>query len=196
MSTPEITAEAFFGEVRKNWGWLLAFGAVSLVLGVIGLGYCFALTLVGVYFFGWLMVIAGAVEFFQAFKCRGWKSVIWQLLISVLHVGAGIIVIVDPLLASSVLTLFLAAAILVSGVARIWVALQHRDHKGWGWMLFGGAVAVGLGALIALDWPGSSFFVIGLFIAIELIVSGWSLILLALAARASGGSSTPISQPA
>ena len=196
MSNPAITPEAFFGEVRKNWGWLLALGAVSLALGFVGLGYCFALTLVGVYFFGWLMVIAGAVEFFQAFKCRGWKSVIWQLLISVLHVGAGIIVIVDPLLASSVLTLFLAAAILVSGVARIWVALQHRDHKGWGWMLFGGAVAVGLGALIALDWPGSSFFVIGLFIAIELIVSGWSLILLALAARASGGSSTPISQPA
>ena len=196
MSNPAITPEAIFGEVRKNWGWLLALGIVSVVLGLVGLGYCFALTLVGVEFFGWLMVIIGAVELFQAFKCRGWKSVLWQLLISVLHVGAGIVVILDPLLASSVLTLFLAAAILIAGAARIWVALQHRDHKGWGWMLFGGAVAVALGALIAVDWPGSSFLVIGLFIAIELIVNGWAMILLALAARAAGGSSSPTDQPA
>lgn len=196
MSNPAITPEALFGEVRKNWGWLLALGAVSLVLGVVGLGYCLALTLAGVYFLGWLMVIAGAVELFQAFKCRGWKSVAWQLLISTLHVGAGIVVIVDPLLASSILTLFLAAAILVSGAARIWVALQHRDHRGWGWMLFSGAVAVALGALIAVDWPGSSFLVIGLFIAVELILNGWAMILLALAARAAGGSATPTDQPA
>jgi len=196
MSNPVITPEAFFGEVRKNWGWLVALGVVSLVLGIVGLGYCFALTLVGVYFFGWLMVIAGAVELFQAFKCRGWKSILWQLLISVLHVGAGIIVIVDPLLASSVLTLFLAAAVFVVGAARIWVALQHRDHKGWGWMLFGGAVAVALGAMIAAEWPASSFFVIGLFIAIELVVNGWAMILLALAARTVGGPGTPTDQPA
>jgi len=50
----------------------------------------------------------------------------------------------------------------------------------------GGIAAIVLGALIAADWPGSSFFVIGLFIAIELIVNGWTMIALALAARAAG----------
>ena len=31
MSNPAtaITPEAFFGEVRKNWGWLLALGVVQ-----------------------------------------------------------------------------------------------------------------------------------------------------------------------
>ena len=196
MSNPTITPEAIFGEVRKNWGWLLALGIVSVVLGLVGLGYCFALTLVGVEFFGWLMVIIGAVELFQAFKCRGWKSIFWQLIISVVHVAAGIVVIMDPLLASSVLTLFLAAAIFVAGASRIWVALNHRDHRGWGWMLFGGVVAVVLGAMIAVQWPGSSFFVIGLFIAIELVVNGWAMILLALAARGVDGPGSATHQSA
>jgi uncharacterized membrane protein HdeD (DUF308 family) len=196
MPTPAITPEALFGEVRKNWGWLLALGLVSLVLGFVGRGYCLALTLIGVEVFGWLLLIAGVVEIFQVFKCRGWKSIGWQLIISAVHIVAGIVVVMDPLLASSFFTLFLAAAIFVAGAARIWVALHHRDHKGWGWMLFGGAVAVGLGAMIAVEWPGSSFFVIGMFIAIELVFNGWAMVLLALAARSGSGPGTPADQPA
>ena len=111
MTNPVITPEALFGEVRKNWGWLLGFGVVSLVLGVVGLGYSVALTFVGVEFFGWLMVITGAVELFQASKCRGWKSIVGQLLIAALHLAAGVLVISQPLVAGGVLTLFLAAAI-------------------------------------------------------------------------------------
>lgn len=186
MTNPVITPEALFGEVRKNWGWLLGFGLVSLVLGVVGLGYSVTLTVVGVEFFGWLLVITGAVELFQAAKCRGWKSIVGQLLIAAVHVVAGLLVVSQPVVAGGVLTLFLAAAIFVGGAARIWVALHHRDHKGWFWVLLGGAVAVALGAMIALEWPASSAFVIGLFIAIELVVNGWVLILLALAARSAG----------
>jgi uncharacterized membrane protein HdeD (DUF308 family) len=37
--------------------------------------------------------------------------------------------------------------------------------------------------LIFSEWPVSGIWVIGLFIAIELIVHGWSLVALALAAR-------------
>jgi len=193
---PSLTPDLLFGEVRKNWGWLLALGIGSLVLGSVGLGYAFAFTLAGVLFFGWLLTVSGAVELFQAFKCRGWKSRLWQLLIAGLHIAAGVIVIVDPLLASSLLTLFLAVSFLIGGASRVIVALHHRDHRGWGWLAFGGALAVALGAMIAARWPASSFFVIGLFIAIELIVNGWGLVVLALAARASGAGPRPSEQPA
>lgn len=185
MSARAPAIEAL-GELRKNWGWLLVLGLVSLALGIVGLGYCFALTLAGVLVFGWLILITGAVEVVQAFKCRGWKSVLWQLFIALLHVLAGIVVISDPLLASWIFTLFLAVAILVGGATRIVVAFQHRDHAGWPWLLVGGAVSVALGAMIAAGWPGTSFFLIGLFIAVELIANGVGLVTLALAARSAG----------
>jgi uncharacterized membrane protein HdeD (DUF308 family) len=181
------TAEQIFGEVRRNWGWLLALGVLSIVLGTIGLGTVFALTLAGVLVFGWLILIGGGIELVQAFKCHGWQSRLWQLVVAALHVAAGILILADPLLASGVITLFLGAAILAGGVVRILVAFQHRDHAGWGWLVFSGVVSLVLGAMILSRWPASSFFVIGLFIAIELIFNGWSLVTLALAARAASG---------
>ena len=200
MSTPagmpSLTPEVLFGEVRRNWGWLLALGVGSLILGTIGLGYLAAFTLVGVLFFGWLLFIGGAVELFQVFTCRGWKSRLLQLGIAAIHLAAGLVVIVDPMLASSFLTLLLAVLFVAGDISRIAVALHHRDHKGWGWVAFAGALAVLLGGMIALRWPESSFFVIGLFIAIELIVNGWGLVILALAARSSGGGPRAAGQPA
>lgn len=192
---PTISPEALFGEARKNWGWLLALGIGSLILGSIGLGSCFALTLAGVMLFGWLIAITGIVELVQVFKCRGWKSRLWQIAVAALHIVAGGAVIADPVLASGVFTLLLAFAILAGGAARIVVALHHRGQPGWSWMLVGGLAGVALGAMIAVRWPASSFFVIGLFIAIELIVNGWTMVVLALAARSGGASAAP-RQPA
>jgi uncharacterized membrane protein HdeD (DUF308 family) len=103
--------------------------------------------------------------------------------VAALHVVAGLLIIADPLLASSIITLYLGIVILAAGIVRIIVAFQHRDHGGWGWLLFSGALSIVLGVMILSRWPASSFFVIGLFIAIELIFNGWSLVTLALAAR-------------
>jgi len=96
-----LNPETLFGELQANWGWLLALGIGSLLLGMVGLGSCFAFTLAGVLVFGWLILIAGFVELIQVFKCRGWKSRIWQLVLAVLHILAGGVVIADPLLASA-----------------------------------------------------------------------------------------------
>jgi uncharacterized membrane protein HdeD (DUF308 family) len=174
-----------FGDLHKNWGWLLAVGILSLVLGTIGLGRVFLLTLVGVLFYGWLFLILGAVQLVQLFQCRGWKSVMWHGFVAVLYVLAGLSVIENPALASSLLTLVLGGFILANGVLRTFVGFQHRDIGGWIWAVLGGVISIVLGLLILGHWPATSFYVIGLFIAIELIVNGWTLVVLALAARAA-----------
>lgn len=196
MSTPTPPAAAgFFGDLHRNWGWLLAFGILAIALGTLGLGRAFVLTLVGVVFYGWLILIEGVIQGAQSFQCAGWKSRIGHWLVALFHVLAGLVLIMDPVLASGVLTLFLAAAIAASGCARIVLALQHRDHAGWVWALLGGVVAVALGLMIAARWPASSFFVIGIFIAVELIMNGWAMVAVALAARRSRAGPA-LSQPA
>jgi uncharacterized membrane protein HdeD (DUF308 family) len=190
MTTSAAPAAAdLFGDLRQKWGWLLAMGIVAIALGTFGLGRAFALTLVGVLFYGWLILISGVLQAVQSFQCRGWRSVSWHGLVAALHVLAGIVVIRNPLLASEVLTLLLAGAILATGVARIALAFQHRDHGAWVWPLLGGGVSVALGLLIAAGWPATSFAVIGIFIAIELLVNGWTMVVLALAARRAGAGS-------
>ncbi len=184
VSTPGAArAVALFGDIQKNWAWLLALGILSIVLGTVGLGCAFTLTLAGVLLFGWLILIEGGIQLFQAWQCRGWKSIVWHVIVALMHVLAGIVVIRDPLLASGLFTLFLAGAIFASGVMRIVLAFQMRESGAWLWPLLGGAISALLGVMIAAKWPASSFFVIGLFIGIELIVNGWTLVIVALAAR-------------
>jgi uncharacterized membrane protein HdeD (DUF308 family) len=176
------------GDLVHNWGWLLAQGILLVVLGTIGLGMTFWLTLATVFIFGVFLLIGGAVQIFQAFKCRGWESVLWHVLIAILYVLAGLIIMGDPLVASTLLTLLLAGALLGIGVLRLIMAFQLRGARNWGWPLIGGIAAIILGFMILTRWPVSGFWVIGLFVAIEMIFSGWSYIFIALGARELGHS--------
>jgi uncharacterized membrane protein HdeD (DUF308 family) len=49
--------------------------------------------------------------------------------------------------------------------------------------LIGGAVAIALGVMIMVEWPVSGVWVIGMFVAIEMMFAGWSQIIIALAAK-------------
>jgi uncharacterized membrane protein HdeD (DUF308 family) len=179
------TPEAVFGDMRKNWGWLLFLGILFLILGLIGLGRLFALTLAGAFFFGVLIIIGGVAQFVEALKCQGWKGVAFHVLIAVLYVVGGVFVIRDPLAASVILTWVLAAVLICVGVLRIIMALQLRSTGTWFWPLLGGIISIILGGIILAHWPLSGLFIIGLFIAIELIVNGWSYLFIALAARSA-----------
>lgn len=174
------------GDLIHNWGWLLAQGILLVVLGTIGLGMTFWLTLATVFIFGIFLVIGGVVQLFQAFKCRGWQSILWHVIIGILYVLAGVIIFGNPLMASTMLTLLLGGVLIGIGIVRLVMALQHRVLKNWIWPLIGGIAAIILGFMILAQWPISGLWVIGLFVAIEMIFSGWSYIIIALGARQMG----------
>jgi uncharacterized membrane protein HdeD (DUF308 family) len=176
------------GEVQKNWKWLLFLGIAFLILGIIGLSRAFTLTIASVYFFGFLILIGGAIQLFDSFKCKGWKGIIWHLIISIIYILVGIQIIVRPLVASTMITLVIAIGIILVGILRVVMAIQHRGLSNWGWPLFSGIVSILLGLIIAARWPVSGLFVIGLFVAIELIIHGWSYLFLALAAKGARSS--------
>ncbi len=178
--------ETILGDLKKNWGWFLALGILLVILGFIGLGMMLALTIASVLFLGVFFLIAAVAQIINAFKGKGWKSIAWHILSAILYGVAGVAVIINPLMASIFLTLVLGFSILIAGFTRIIMAFHIRGMKGWGWPLVGGIVSVLLGILIIAQWPVSGLWVIGLFVAIELIMSGWSYVFLALAARRAG----------
>ena len=96
---------------------------------------------------------------------------------------AGISIMADPLAASALFTLLLAGALVGIGVMRLIIAFQLRGAKNWFWPLIGGIAAMVLGFMILARWPVSGLWVIGLFVAIEMIFGGWAYIFIALGAR-------------
>lgn len=186
MNTKNDVIEQNMVDLNRSWGWILGFGLLLLILGFVGLGMVVGLTIVSMMFFGALLIIAGFTHIVDVFKHRYWKGVWWESLIAVLYLAGGVLVLYNPLLASTVVTAMLAGILMVIGLTRIIMAVALKDSQGWGWLLLAGLGAIILGVLIMVQWPFSALWVIGLFIAIEMIVTGWTYIFIALTIRARG----------
>ena len=183
--------DTVFGGLKRKWGWLLALGILLIVLGTLGLWMSFAMTLATVMMFGALLTFGGVFQLLNAFQLKGWKSVLWHVLIALLYIAAGIVIFTDPVFASLGLTMALAWILIAVGLLRILMAFQLRPVSGWVWPLVSGLISIALGAMILAQWPTSGFWVIGLFVAIEMVVNGWSSVFVALAARKAATAESP-----
>ncbi len=168
--------------LRKSCFWLLVLGALLIVVGLVAIGSSFIATLATVMMVGTLLMIGGAVEVVDAFLGRGWRGFWMHLLAGLLYLVLGFLLIQHPLAAAAFFTLMLAAAFFIGGLFRIVVALSERFY-GWGWVLLNGIVTLVLGILIWREWPAAAFWVIGLFVGIDMLFAGWSLVITALTIR-------------
>lgn len=185
MTGSQRVIDPIAADLQRNWGWLLGLGILFVVLGFIGLGMTVGLTLVSIIFLGALFIIAGLVQIVDVFKSHHWKGIVGHALIAVLYIMGGGLVIYDPILASAVITALIAWVLIIIGVTRLIMAIVLRHTAGWGWLLFAGLTAIVLGVLILMQWPYSALWIIGMFIAIELIVNGWTYIFMAMGMRRS-----------
>ncbi|RUU44354.1 HdeD family acid-resistance protein [Mesorhizobium sp. M6A.T.Ce.TU.002.03.1.1] len=171
------------GQTQAKWGWFVGLGVLLLILGGIAFGNLFIATVASVYVVGWLMLMAGVIEIMHALGVKTWSRFFYWLLSGLLYAVAGFFAFYNPLLASAVLTFLLAVALLASGVLRAWVGYKHRPAKGWGWLVAAGIISALAGLVIAMGWPVNSVWVLGLFLAIDLIFQGWAFIAVGLALK-------------
>lgn len=169
-------------ELRENWGWMLLFGCLTVLVGIFAILYSVVFTLVSVFWIAWLLIVAGVIEAVQAVRHRERGHLIWYLLEALLAIVVGALLLSSPVVGAVAITLLLAAYLVIAGIFRIVAALSLRLPN-WGWTLFNGILTLALGILVWGGWPATSFWVLGLFIGISLVFSGWARIVLALALR-------------
>ncbi|MGP8105437.1 MAG: HdeD family acid-resistance protein [Desulfobaccales bacterium] len=168
--------------LQKDWGWLLTLGIISIILGFLALGSSAFFTEASMIFFGLILLIIGALEVVHSFWQRHWGGFFLYLLNGIFAVVAGLIMIGNPVGSAVILTLLLAMFFIVVGLFRSIASLSMR-FPSWEWRLFDGIITLLLGILLWAQWPFSGVWAIGMFIGIYLIFSGWSSVMLALAAR-------------
>ena len=182
MSSVTINEEVF-GALHKNWGWMLSLGIFMVILGTIGLGMTVLFSEIVVMYFGFLLLFGSGVQLLQAFRAQAWKGRLWHVLIALVYLAGGIVAVTEPAVAGMTLALLMAWIFIAIGALRLVMAWQTRGTAGWLWTLLGGVLSVALGMMIINEWPQSGLWVIGLFVAIEMIFAGWSQIMIAIAAK-------------
>lgn len=169
--------------LRAKWGWIVALGVVYLLAGFVALGSVVMATVASVLVVGAMMIVAGVAEVFGAFQMKSWgKFLIWALL-GVLYIIAGFLTFDNPLFAAVLLTLFLGASLIASGVVRLFLAFSMKRESPWVWVALSGLITLLLGLLILARWPINSVYILGVFLGIDLIMAGVGWVGLGLGLR-------------
>jgi uncharacterized membrane protein HdeD (DUF308 family) len=171
--------------VREHWKAFLIEGILLVILGLAAIIVPPLASLAVTIFLGWMFLISGIAGLALTFWARGMPGFWWSLLSAVLAIGAGIILLAQPVQGTLTLTIVVGVYFLAEGVATIMYALEHRRELSgrWSWLLIAGIVDIVIAGMIIAGLPGSALWAIGLLVGINLLFGGSTLIGMALAAR-------------
>ena len=179
-----MNIESIASIVRKASGWVIVWGIVTFVCGILAivlpLTFSFGIALI----IGCLVLVAGIAHLFFAFQTRTIDGFLWQILVSVLYGVAAICLLVNPLLSVLSVTLFLAIFLLLEGIFELVLYFCLRRFRHSVWVLFDGIGTLILGILMIRQWPPASPEIIGTLIGISLMLSAISRVIFLLAVRA------------
>ena len=184
MSDVQTYSVAIPQDLAQYWGWFLAFGIALVALGVAAVARAFTVTIASMLFFGWLLVIASGVEIAQAVMVGHWAGFFHHLLAAILFGVVGLLLVTRPLISAEAVTFVMGIFFLIGGLFQL-IGSFAVSLPGWGWQALDGIITIILGALVLAQWPASGFWVIGLFIGIDLIFYGFAWIALAMGLRSA-----------
>ena len=174
-----------FDEIQScqtSWKKFMTIGVAMMVLGLLGITAAPFLTMFSMVILGALLLAGGVTQVIHSFWARKWSGLFLSLLSGLLYSVAGLICMTKPSVSAAGLTLVIGSLFIISGGFRVINSVWIRFRR-WGIACIHGAVTLGLGLLILSEWPASGIWIIGLFIGIDLFITGWFTSTLALSAR-------------
>jgi len=163
--------------------WVMILGIVMIIAGVLAVFAPAPAALATSLFFAAMFILGGAAQIAHAVATRTHDGFGWKLLSGIAMGVLGVLFAVFPVAGIASLALLVGALLLANGVCSVMLAFRLRPKKGWGWVLFDGALSIVLAALIAIGWPATSIPIIGLLTGFALISGGVWRIVLARALR-------------
>jgi uncharacterized membrane protein HdeD (DUF308 family) len=176
VETPDILA--------MHWGWAIALGCAVALLGAVAIWKANRATTLYVQFLGALAFLgAFAVLLFSVAVAGYWTEFFVHVLWAVLLGVAGLIMLLRPAVGAEAITLMLAAYFLLSGVLTIGFAASAHVDRLWIYVVEG-LINAGLGVLLLAGWPFTGLWAIGIFVGVDLFLSGCAIAAMGLGLRA------------
>ena len=143
---------AVLARLGKAWGWIVAYGVLSVLAGVVAIVWPGATLVVIAIVFALQLLISAVYQFVFVFAIpheSGWLRAlvalvaIFSLVVSVYllgHVGLTLLL----------LAILLGAYWIAQGVIELFVAMGHSEIRNRAWVVVSGVLSVGAGIIIAV----------------------------------------------
>lgn len=165
----------------------IATAVAFIVLGTVAIAAPLVAGLAVTTLVGWLLIAGGLMHGITAFRSDGVARAVWQILLGLFYVAAGLYFLAHPLIALGTLTISLACVLMIEAAMDLVAWIATRRETGSGWLLVNTAATFALATLIWLHWPSVSVWAIGTLVGVKLIVSGFSRLFRSAAGDAIGG---------
>jgi uncharacterized membrane protein HdeD (DUF308 family) len=162
-----------FSELGRHWGWVLAYGILTLLAGIAVLAWPSETLLVIAVLFGVQLIISGIFRFVGALASddlTGGTRVMLALL-GVLSIIIGLWAVRHAVLTLVALIVFLGIFWVVNGLIEIFAALSHRGMPDRGWSVLMGVLSA-IAGIIVLAYPGLTLVGLAVILGIWLLVFG------------------------
>ncbi len=171
--------------LQAHWRLFLLQGVIMILLGALAVAAPALATIAVDIYVGWLFLISGTIGFVAMFSARDISGFFWTFATALLSVVVGALLIWTPVEGALSLTVVLTAFFIMEGVLQAAASLVYRRTvpESWGWMFASGLADLALAAIIIAGWPGSAAWTLGLIVGVNLVTSGWAIVMMALAAR-------------
>jgi uncharacterized membrane protein HdeD (DUF308 family) len=198
MGVPEssagtgVAADRRVISARLSRGWRVGFGLVTVVAGVLILGWPDAAVLTVAIILGIHLIIAGIYRTVTALTqdIDGTARALY-LLLGLLLIVAGILCLRSPFRATAILVLLFGLSWIANGV----IELFHGVSGGGGWTIVSGMVSL-LAGVVVLVYPAPSVLTMVWLFGIALIVIGATAAVDAvISGRRTGTSRHPAGDP-
>ncbi|HEX9538885.1 MAG TPA: DUF308 domain-containing protein [Streptosporangiaceae bacterium] len=176
--------------VGRHWGWVLAFGIITLLTGVAVLVWPGRTLIVVAVLFGIQLIVTGIFRFAAAFASddvTGGTRVLLAVL-GVFSLIIGLYAVRHVLITLLALALLLGIFWIISGAVELFTALSHRGMRGRGWTATMGILSI-LAGIVVLVYPSITLLVLAVVLGVWLLVFGAMQIILAFQIRSLAGRS-------
>ncbi|MGZ8160364.1 MAG: HdeD family acid-resistance protein [Methylobacter sp.] len=166
--------------LQMHWRLFLAEGVFFVFLGLCAIVVPQFFTVAIVVFLGWILLFGGIVHVGRAFMFANMPGFGWWLFMGILQVIAGYLFITRPVAGALTLTMLMTVFFALEGVAKISLAFMMRPLANWGFIMFSGVTALVFALIIWISWSESAHWLLGLFLGINMVFLGWSLVKISL----------------
>jgi len=171
------------GIARESVGWSIALSVLLIVTGLFALSAPLLAGVAVTAVVGWLIVLGGFLHLWLAFHVRGTGAHLWEVLVGLAYLFAGIFILMHPLAGLVGLTIVLAVYLLMKGLFELALWSKMRAMPGSGLVVVDAVLSVLLSGMIWWHLPSTATWAVGLLVGIGILFSGISRLMLSLAAK-------------